>query len=86
MIKFFTKNIFKNKTKRNVNFIIYHFLVESKPHGRLDLLIAASENIYQTKKEKKVFQQQTCFSDIKLLKQFGTPLSTNLPISEQFFL
>ena len=38
------------------NFIIYHFLVESKPHERIDLLITASMNIYQTKKEKKVFQ------------------------------
>ena len=33
------------------NFIIYHFLVESKPHEETDLLItAASVNIYQTKK------------------------------------
>ena len=32
---------------------MYHFLVESKPHERIDLLIAASANIYQTKKEKK---------------------------------
>ena len=35
------------------NFIIYHFLVKSKPHERIDLLITASVNIYQT---KKVFQ------------------------------
>ena len=33
-----------------INFIIYHFLVESKPHERTDLL---SVNIYLT---KKVFQ------------------------------
>ena len=43
--KVFTKIYIKNKRKRN--FIIYHFLVESKPHGRIDLL---SVNIYQTKK------------------------------------
>ena len=35
------------------NFIIYHFLVESKPQERIDLLITASASIYQTKKEKK---------------------------------
>ena len=32
------------------NFIIYHFLVERKPHERIDLLITASVNIYHTKK------------------------------------
>ena len=32
---------------------IYHFLVESKPHERIDLLITASVDIYQTKKVKK---------------------------------
>ena len=35
--KTFTKNIFKNKSKRKRNFIIYHFLVENKPHERIDL-------------------------------------------------
>ena len=38
------------------NFIIYNFLVESKPHERIDLLIIASMNIYQTKKKTKGFQ------------------------------
>ena len=52
----FSQNIFKNKSKRKRNFIIYHFLVESKPHKRIDLLITASVNIYQTKEEKTVFQ------------------------------
>ena len=47
----FSQNIFKNKSKRKRNFIIYHFLVESKPHERIDLLITASVNIYQTKKK-----------------------------------
>ena len=50
----FSQNIFKNKSKRKRNFIIYHFLEESKPHGRIDLLIIASVNICQTK--KKLFQ------------------------------
>ena len=54
----FSQNIFKNKSKRKRNFIISHFLVESKPHEKINLLIIASVNIYQTKKkEKKVFQQ-----------------------------
>ena len=47
--KVFTKIYIKNKKKRN--FIIYHFLVESKPHERIDLL---SVNIYIP--GKKVFQ------------------------------
>ena len=29
----------------------YHFLVKSKPHKRIDLLITTSMNIYQTKKK-----------------------------------
>ena len=53
MIKF-SQNVLKNKGKRKRNFITYHFLVESKPHERKDLLITASVNIYQTKKRKKV--------------------------------
>ena len=48
-----SQNLFKNKSKRKRNFIIYHFLVQSKLHERIDLLITASMNIYQTKKEKK---------------------------------
>ena len=46
--KIFTK-LLKNKSKRKKNFI-YHFLVKSKPHERIDLLITACVNIYQTKK------------------------------------
>ena len=50
--KSFTKFYLKIRV-RGKKFIIYHFLVESKPHERIDLLITASMNIYQTKKEKK---------------------------------
>ena len=35
--KIVTKNIFKNKSERKRNFIIHHFLVESKPHERIDI-------------------------------------------------
>ena len=45
----FTKIMVKNKSKRKRNFL-YHFLVKSKPHERLDLLLTISVNIYQTKK------------------------------------
>ena len=40
---------FSNKSKGKRNLIIYHFLVESKPHERIDLLITTSVNIYKTK-------------------------------------
>ena len=54
----FSQNIVKNKSKRKRNFIIYHFLVKSKPHERIDLLITASVNIYQT---KIPIVMKTCF-------------------------
>ena len=57
--KIFAKNIFKNKSKRKRNFIIYHFLVESKPHERTDLLTTLSVNIYQTKKKKRYSNSKT---------------------------
>ena len=37
--------VVKNKSKRKRNFMIYHFLVKSKPHERIDLLITTSVNI-----------------------------------------
>ena len=70
--KIVTKNILKNKSKRKRNFIIYYFLVESKPHERIDLLITASVNIYKTKKEKKSIPtvMRTGLSEEKLMKHF----------------
>ena len=59
-----------NKSKRKRNFIIYHFLVNRKPHERIYLLITASVNIYQ---KKNPLVMKTCFSDAKLMKQFGNP-------------
>ena len=55
--------------------LIHHFLVESKPHERIDLLITASNNVYLTKKEKKCIPivMKSCFSEEKLIKQFGNP-------------
>ena len=52
---------------------MYHFLVESKPHERIDLLITTSVHIYETKKRKKSIPivMKTCFSEGKLMKQFG---------------
>ena len=86
--KIFKTYIFKNKRKQKRNFMIYHFLVESKAHERIDLLITASVNIYQTKKEKSIpTVMKTCFTEGKLTKQFGNPhLSKRNPlfISEQF--
>ena len=63
--------MFKNKSKRNRNFIIYHhFLVTRKPHERIILLIIASVNIYQTKSPTVM---KTCFFKGKLKKQFEVP-------------
>ena len=71
---------------------MYDFLVESKPHEKIDLLITASMNIYQTKKKYSNSNENRCFSEEKLIKQFGPPpfqreppLSTNSPISEPNF-
>ena len=52
--KNFTKFYLKIRVREKD--ISCYFLVESKPHERIDLLITASINIYQTKKKKKVFQ------------------------------
>ena len=68
----FTKNIFKNNSKRKRNLIIYHFLEESKPYERIDLLITASVNTYQKKKEKKYSNSNENML-LKLMKQFGKP-------------
>ena len=40
---------------------MHHFLVKSKPHEKIDLLITASVNIYQTKKSIPI-AMKTCFS------------------------
>ena len=47
------------KTRVRGKEISYHFLVKRKPHERIDLLIIASVNIYQTKIPKVM---KTCFS------------------------
>ena len=45
LVKEIHKMLFKNKSKRKWNFILHHFLVKSKPHERIDLLITANMNI-----------------------------------------
>ena len=72
--KNFPKFYSKKKSERRRSFIIYHFLVESRPHERIDLLITASMNIYQTKKKIYIpIVMKTRFSEEKLIKQFGNP-------------
>ena len=61
IIKNFHKIIFKSKIKMKRNFIIYHFLVKSKPHEITDLLITACVKVYQTKKSMSIVMK-TCFS------------------------
>ena len=67
-----SQNLFKNKSKRKRNFIIYHFLVESKPHEKIDLLITASVNIYQAKKEKRGI--------LIVMKTWKPPVSKRTPL------
>ena len=45
--KIFTKLYLKTRVRQKEN--SYHFLIKCKPHERIDLLIKASVNIYQTK-------------------------------------
>ena len=59
-------------SERKRNFIIHNFLVKSKPHERIDLLITANVNIYQTKKSIPTVMK-AYFSYGKLMKQFGNP-------------
>ena len=59
--KIFTKLYLKIRVRKR-NFIIYHFLVKSKLHERIDLLITASVNIYQTKKSIPIVMK-TCFGN-----------------------
>ena len=57
-ISFTNNKVFTNlwlKIRVREKEISYHFLVESKPHEKMDLLIKASVNIYQKKKEKKKY-------------------------------
>ena len=68
---------------------MYHFLVKSEPHERIDLLITTSVNIYQTKKsnsnENMLFLRKTDETIWKPPFIREPPLSTNPPISEQIF-
>ena len=67
--------IVRVRGKRKRNFITYYFVVEVKPLERIDVLITASIDIYQPKKSKKSIPtvMKTCFSEGKLIKQFGPP-------------
>ena len=71
------------KWNRKRNSIIYHFLVESKPHERIDLLITAIMSTYQTKKEKKSIPtvMKISFSEEKLINnlELPTPFEGELP-------
>ena len=57
--KISTKFYLKIRVRKKKNFILHHFLVKSKAHERIDPLITASVNIYQT---KIPVVMKTCFS------------------------
>ena len=57
--KIFTKLYLKIRG-RGKEISIYHFLIKRKPHERIDLLITASVDIYQTKKSIPIVMK-TCF-------------------------
>ena len=50
--------------------MIYHFLVESKPHEKIDLLITVSAIKQKNKKRTIPTVMKTCFSE-------GSPFSTD---------
>ena len=61
-------NIINIKNSKNV--IIYHFLVESKPHERIDILITATKREYLPDKKRKKsipIVMKTYFSEGKLM-------------------
>ena len=56
--------------KNSKNFITYHFLVESKPHERIDILITATKREYLPDKKRKTsipIVMKTYFSEGKLM-------------------
>ena len=54
---------------------MYHFLVESKPHERVDLLMKQVSIFTRQKKKKSIpIVMKTCLSEGKLMKEFGNPL------------
>ena len=57
--KIFRKLYLKTRVPKKTNFILYYFLVKSKPHEGIDLLITGSVNIYLT---KIPIAMKTCFS------------------------
>ena len=85
--------MFKNKSKRKRNVTVHHFLVESKPHERIDLLITARVNVYRTKKsisivmktflEKK--KKETIWR-LPFLREPSSPFSTNPLSLSNFFM
>ena len=74
----FSQNVFKNKSMMKRNFIMYHFLVESKPHERIDLLITASMNIYQIKKSNEIVMK--AFLKEKWWNNLEAPVSKRTPL------
>ena len=88
--------MFKNKSKRKRNFVIYHFLVKSKPHERINLLITAGVNIYHTNSNELIVNNSNSNENMLFLRKTDEticklPLSKRTlsfnqpPISEQFF-
>ena len=56
--------------KNSKNFITYNFLVESKPHERIDILITATKREYLPDKKRKTsipIVMKTYFSEGKLM-------------------
>ena len=62
---------FKNKMemeKKKRNFMIYHFLVKRKPHERIFYWL---QQAWIFTRQKNPIVMKTCFSEGKLMKQFG---------------
>ena len=80
---------FQEYLKFLMNFIIYDFLVESKPHKKMDLLITASiftrqkaKKNYSSSNENMLFWRKTDNLETQpLLREPPPPLSTKPPTS-----
>ena len=76
----FSEYIFKNKSTRKRNFIIYHFLIESKPHEKNSSIINNKREYLPDKKnwtgfelvkQNRFAKKSECSKEKRSEKSFG---------------